>query len=334
MISSMSVARVPDRAGFDELFERHAGELRVHCYRMLGSFDDAEDLVQEVFLRAWRKRAEFGSDGRFEVRAWLYRIATNASLDVLRSRSRRVMPPDVAAPTVEFGNGPAPPVDLPWLQPFPDRLLEPAADPAAVVIGRETIELAFIAAIQHLPPRQRAALILRDVGGWSAKETAALLDVSVAAANSALQRARATLREHLGERRSQWPSSVQPNAAERDLLRRYLEAHEQRDVEALAAIVRADVRLTMPPYPTWFDTREPILVGSRIAFDPGFGHFRGLVTGANLQPAVGWYLLAPGGSEYRPHALDVLVVVDGLVAEITSFINPELFERFGLPATL
>src|SRR3954467_7243688 len=165
-----------DESAFAALFERHRRELQVHCYRMLGSLEDAEDLVQEAFLRAWRGRERFGAGGRLFFRAWLYRIATNAWLDELRTRSRRVMPPDVA-PAADPTVLPSPPADLPWVQPYPDRLLErvtaPEQEPGAVVVARETIELAFIAAIQHLPPRQRAVLILRDVLGWSANDAAA-----------------------------------------------------------------------------------------------------------------------------------------------------------------
>jgi RNA polymerase sigma-70 factor (ECF subfamily) len=326
-----------DESAFAALLERHRRELQVHCYRMLGSLEDSEDLVQETFLRAWRKRASFGADGRSAFRAWLYRIATNACLDVLRSRPRRVLPQEVAAaadPTAP----PSPPVDLPWLQPYPDRLLEPAspaeAEPGAVVVARETIELAFIAAIQHLPPRQRAVLILRDVLGWSAKGAAALLEVSVASVNSALQRARATLRERLGERRTEWARSAQQTDDERELLRRYLDAHERSDADALAALLRDDARLTMPPHPTWFDGREAILIATRPAFSPEFGELRTLVVGANRQPAVAHYLRAPGESEFRPLAFDVLRIEGGLVAEISSFVFPQLFVAFDLPPTL
>ena len=298
---------------------------------MLGSFEDAEDLVQETFLRAWRNRASFKDDGPRSLRAWLYRIATNACLDVLRRRPRRIMPQDVAPP----GDPSAPPPDpsdLPWLQPYPDRLLAPAEDePGAAVVARETIELAFIAAIQHLPPRQRAVLILRDVLGWSAKETAELLEVSVVAANSALQRARATLRERLGERRTEWGPSTELNEEERELLRRYVEAHERADVEELGELLRADARLTMPPHPTWYAGREAILVAAQQGFDPEFGQLRAVATGANRQPAVAYYLRSPGASDYRPLALDVLRVDGGRIAEIASFVFPELFPAFGLP---
>jgi RNA polymerase sigma-70 factor (ECF subfamily) len=323
---------------FAALLERHRPELRVHCYRMLGSYEDAEDLVQETFLRAWRRRASFSSEGRASFRAWLYRIATNACLDVLRSRPRRVLPPEVTGPG-DPAAPPPPPSDLPWLQPCPDRLLEPASpaedEPGAVVVARETIELAFIAAIQHLPPRQRAVLILRDVLGWSAKDAASLLDASVVAVNSALQRARATIREQLGERRTDWARGRATSDAERELLRRYLDAHERADADALAALLREDARLTMPPIPTWYLGRTAIIVAAQQGFDPEFGHLRSVATAANLQPAAAHYLRRPGESEYRALAVDVLQIDEGgRIAEITSFVSGELFEAFGLPPVL
>jgi RNA polymerase sigma-70 factor, ECF subfamily len=326
-----------DESAFAGRLERHRRELQVHCYRMLGSLEDSEDLVQETFLRAWRGRASFGSGGRASFRAWLYRIATNACLDVLRRRPPRVLPHQVAA----AGNPaapPPPPADLPWLQPYPDRLLEPVApaedEPGTVVVARETIELAFIAAIQHLPPRQRAVLILRDVLGWSANETAALLEASVASVNSALQRARATLRERLPGRRADWARSSEQSEEERELLRRYVDAHERADADALAELLLEDARLTMPPHPTWYDGREAILIATRQGFDPGFGHIRTLVTGANGQPAAAHYLRAPGEAEHRRLAIDVLRVEGGSVAEISSFVFPGLFAAFGLPPKL
>jgi RNA polymerase sigma-70 factor, ECF subfamily len=326
-----------DEAAFAARLERHRGELQVHCYRMLGSFEDAEDLVQESFLRAWRGRASFGADGRFSFRAWLYRIATNACLDVLRGRPRRLMPEQVA-PAGDPSQPPPPPTDLPWLQPYPDRLLEPVApeedEPAAAAVTRETIELAFIAAIQHLTPRQRAVLILRDVVGWSASDSAALLDVSVSSVNSALQRARATLRDRLPERRTEWARATQPSEEERELLRRYLDAHRRADAGALAALLREDARLTMPPIPTWYAGREAILVAVEQGFDPDFGHLRSFAAAANRLPAAAHYLRPPGEPEHRPLALDVLRIEDGLVAEITSFVFPGLFPAFGLPAAL
>jgi RNA polymerase sigma-70 factor (ECF subfamily) len=315
-------------------FQRHRRELRVHCYRMLGSFEDAEDLVQETFLRAWRKRESF-SGGSF--RAWLYKIATNACLDVLSKGTRRVTPPEVAAagdPTVP----PSPPADLPWLQPYPDRLLEPTApaeeEPGAVAVARETIELAFLAAIQHLPPRQRAVLILRDVLGVSAKDTASLLEVSVDSVTSALQRARSTLRNRLPERRTEWARATAPSDEELELLRRYVEAHERADAEGLTDLLREDARLTMPPIPTWYEGREAIMTAQQQGWDPEFGQLRSLVAAANTQPAAAHYLRQPGEEEYRPLALDVLRLEGGRVAEITTFVSPELFPAFSLPPKL
>jgi RNA polymerase sigma-70 factor, ECF subfamily len=337
MSSAEQLTYPRNESAFAALFERHRGELRVHCYRMLGSYEDSEDLVQETFLRAWRRRASFSFEERSSLRAWLYRIATNACLDVLRSRARRVLPPQVA-PAGDPAAPPSPPVDLPWLQPYPDRLLEAVApgedEPGAVLVARETIELAFLAAIQHLPPRQRAVLILRDVLGWSAKETASLLEASVVSVNSALQRARATLRDRLPERRTEWAASVEPREKERELLRRYVEAHDRADVDALAELLLEDARLTMPPHSTWYAGREAILIASRKGFDPEFGHLRSVATGANLQPAAAHYLRLPGESEYRPLALDVLRIEGERVAEISSFVFPELFPAFGLPPTL
>jgi RNA polymerase sigma-70 factor (ECF subfamily) len=337
MSSVEQLTSLREESAFAALLERHRGELQLHCYRMLGSFEESEDLVQETFLRAWRKRESFSSEGRFSFRAWLYKIATNACLDVLRRRPRRVLPPQVAAPgdpTVP----PPPPADLPWLEPYPDRLLDPIApaeeEPGAVVVSRETIELAFLAAIQHLPPRQRAVLILRDVLGWSAKDMASLLEASVASVNSALHRARATLRDRLGERRTEWARSSEPSEDERDLLRRYVDAHERADADALAALLREDALLTMPPFPTWYEGREAILIASRQGFDPEFGHLRSVATRANMQPAAAHYVRAPSAAEHRPLALDVLRIEGGRVAEITSFVSPELFPAFGLPPKL
>jgi RNA polymerase sigma-70 factor, ECF subfamily len=310
-------------------FERHRAGLRAHCYRMLGSFEDAEDLVQETFLRAWRGRASFGAEGRFAVRAWLYRIATNACLDVLRSRPPRVLMTDVPAadPSAEL----PPPADLPWLQPYPDALLAPSAEEA--VMARETIELAFIAAIQHLPPRQRAVLLLRDVLGWRASDVAGMLEVSVAAANSLLQRARETLRERLGER-TRWAPASPPTDEERELLRRYVDAHERPDPDALAALLLEDARLVMPPIPTWFDGRDAIVTASAQGFEPAFGRLRAVVTRFNHRPATAWYLQRPGEPDHRPLAMDVLRLDGGAIAEITSFVYPELFGRYGLPMSL
>jgi RNA polymerase sigma-70 factor (TIGR02960 family) len=309
-----------DRSTFTGLVERHRRELHVHCYRMLGSFDEAEDLVQETFLQAWRGRDGF--DGGPGLRAWLYRIATNACLDALRRRSRR------ARWLRSFA-------EVSWLQPYPDRLLDEIApsddEPEAVLVARETIELTFLAVIQLLPPRQRAILLLRDVMGWSAAETASLVDTSVAAANSALQRARATLRERLPPRPSDWSGS-EPSDEERELLARFIDAHERADATAAAAMVREDVRVTMPPYP-WIYDGLPALVALLQRGLTEAGEWRLVPTRANRQPTAASYLRAPGDSEFRAFKLDVLRIEGGAIAEITTF-GPELFPRFGLPLTL
>jgi RNA polymerase sigma-70 factor (ECF subfamily) len=329
---------VVDESAFGLLVERHRRELQVHCYRMLGSLEDSEDLVQETFLRAWSKRASL--QGRASFRAWLYRIATNACLDALAHRSRRVLPSQLAPPS-DPGAAMPPPADLPWLQPYPDRLLEGIApsdaEPDVALVAKETIELAFIAAIQHLPPRQRAVLIARDVLGWSAKETASVLETSVAAVNSALQRARPTLRTHLPSRRVDWAPPSDPSEEERALLQRYMDAHERADVGAVAELLREDARFSMPPTPTWYEGRETIAKLFAEAMDPsssGYaGHLRLVPTRANRQPAAANYLRRPDDSEYRALALDVLRIEDGAVVEIIAFV-PDLFPAFGLPPTL
>jgi RNA polymerase sigma-70 factor (ECF subfamily) len=331
----VAAALAGDEAAFGALAERYRRELQVHCYRMLGSFDDSEDLAQETWLRAWGKRASF--EGRSTFRAWLYRIATNACLDFLDRHPRRPL----ARPLAPERQVPALPAEIGWLQPYPDRLLEPSAPsvdgPEARLVAKETIELAFLAAIQHLPPRQRAVLILRDVLGWSGNDTAALLEVSVAAVKSALQRARPALKEHLPEQRLHWAPSFEPTPEERALLQRYMDAHERADIDALAALLREDALLTMPPHPMWFLGRESIMAFTADVFDPAspmyHGRWRGLTTRANRQPAAAHYVQRPGDVVYRAQCLDVLRIVDGKVAEITTFV-PELFAAFGLPPTL
>jgi RNA polymerase sigma-70 factor (ECF subfamily) len=333
----VAAARAGDESAFAMLVERHRGELRVHCYRMLGSYDESEDLVQETFLRAWKNIAGF--QGRSTVRAWLYRIATNACLDVLDGRARRVLPHHLTPPSDSGGELP-PRTDVAWLQPFPDRLWEPAApgeaEPDAVVVTRETIELAFLAAIQHLPPRQRAVLILRDVLGWPARETAALLEGSVASVNSALQRARATLKEHLPERRLDWAPSAEPTERERAVLRRYMDAVERADLAAMAALLADDVRTTMPPYPMWFQGRDSVMAALAASWDPGsphhVGRFRMVPTRANGRPAAAVYLRAPGDTAHRATAITVLARVTGdRIAEAVAFHDPGLFPAFDLP---
>jgi RNA polymerase sigma-70 factor (TIGR02960 family) len=308
-----------DEPAFAALAERHRRELHVHCYRMLASFDEAEDAVQETFLNAWRGRSGFGGGPQF--RAWLYRIATNVCLDMLRRNSRR-----------PSGMGAHP--EVPWIQPYPDLLLDAAApadeQPEAVAIQRETISLAFLAALQVLPPRQRAALIARDVLGWPASETASALGTSVAAANSALQRARATMQSHLPPRRAEW-SAHEPSAQERALLEQFIDAHERLDADAAIALAAQDLRITMPPHPVPFDGREAIR--PLMAEATAMGDWRVLPVAANRMPAAAGYLRRPGDTMFRAFKLDVMRMESAVIVEITVF-NAELFPSFGLPPAL
>ena len=313
-----------DESTFADLAQRHRRELHVHCYRMLASFDDAEDAVQETFLRAWRSRDTF--DGGSQFRAWLYRIATNVCLDMIRRKSRR--------PTTTMQSF----AEVPWMQPYPDELLDEVApsdeQPDAVVVERETIELAFLAALQVLPPRQRAALIVRDVIGWPANETASLLDTSVAAANSALQRARATMQAHLPARRAEW-SAGKPSAEERELLDRFIDAHERLDAAAAVAIAAEDLRISMPPDMMVFDGLDVIAPFLERAFaeETRDGDWRLVPTWANRMPTAASYLRRPGDSTFRAFKFDVLRIENGAIAEITTF-GAGLFPAFGLPPTV
>ena len=320
---------ITDEASFAELTELHRRELRAHCYRMLGSFDEAEDLVQETMLRAWRRRDGF--QGRSSLRTWLYTIATNACLDQLRRRPRQPAPPVRMPGQPDF-------VEISWLEPFPDSLAEPVAapedQPDAVAVATETIELAFLIAIQQLPPRQRAVLILRDVVDWSAAQTAEALDMTVASVNSALQRAKATLREvaQRQDRESVRAAAVaDASEQERELLRRYVDAHAAADPAAIVDMMREEARIWMPPQPLHFLGREAIAALFRQLFvtEP-VGEFRLVPTRSNGQPAAANYLRAPGDTEFRAVALDVLRFVDGRLDEIVVF-DKKFFPLFGLP---
>lgn len=312
---------------FASLLERHRRELHVHCYRMLGTLEDADDLVQETFLKAWRKR--HSSRGPATIRPWLYRIATNACLDALERRPRRVMPWQLGAPLTDGHESPGSPAELPWLEPYPDRLL---AD--EMIVARETIEIAFLAAIHLLPPRQRAVLILRDVLDWSAKESATLLDTSVAAVNGALQRARASVKKHYATRPRTTTTAC--SAAERAVLERFTAAFERADITAIAALLREDARGSMPPVPRWHGCRHVIVTAIRAAIDPASpayqGHMRKFpIDGANRQPACAMYFRGPGEPAHRAFGIELLRIEDGLITEIMAFLDPALFPAFGLP---
>src|SRR4051794_18315656 len=298
-----------DETSFEAAVQRHRRELHVHCYRMLGSFDEAEDALQEALLRAWRS-----FDGVEEIRAWLYKVTTNVCLDALRRRRRRAPVDNLIA-------------EVPWLQPYPDELLDEIApseeEPDAVVVARETIELTYMALIQLLPPRQRAVLILRDILEWPAAEAAEVLGLSVPAANSALQRARATLRDELPARRS---APVRLSEDEQRLLEGFIVSHESGDFAAATALMREDIRVSMPPHPQWFEGRESILRLGATARE--MGEWRLVPVRANRMPGAASYLRRPGDTEFRAFKFDILRCEDGAIAEITTF-SCGLFPAFG-----
>jgi RNA polymerase sigma-70 factor, ECF subfamily len=311
---------------FQKETARFRPELLAHCYRMLGSVHDAEDLVQETYLRAWRAYANF--EGRSSLRYWLYRIATSACLTALEHRSRRFLPAGLGAP----GNDPEAPFgpangEVAWVQPMPDT----NPDPAAVFASRSSVRLALVVALQQLPPKQRAVLILRDVLSWRAAEVADLLGTSTAAVNSALQRARAQL-EEIGAREDDVSDRL--DGQDRELLDQYAEAFENADIEGLLRLLGQDARLQMPPEPLWFAGREKVgaFFGGRVF--PASGPQRMLRTTANGgQPAMASYWRQPDGL-YRPHALHVLTLRGHEVAEIIAFRDPALFRAFSLPRQL
>ena len=308
-----------DQTGFAELAERHRRELHVHCYRMLGSFQDAEDAVQETFLKAWRARATY--EGRSTFRAWLYRIATNACLDLLAKRRPE----------------PASGGEVRWLQPYPDSLLDelPAADadePEALAMARETIELAYVVAVQHLAPRPRAVLVLRDVLGWPAKDVADLLGDSVNSVNSALQRARAGMREHLPAERQEW-TGADGDEESRELVRRFTDASVAADLDAIAAMMRDDVRYSMPPWEGLVVGRDAVVADWTANGYPEMTGLRAVPTAVNRQPAIAYYLWREQEEAYVALTLDVLRVSGGMVTEVTIF-DADRFGSLGLPERL
>jgi RNA polymerase sigma-70 factor (ECF subfamily) len=324
------LATKPSPEELERAFEQHRGELTAYCYRMLASPFEAEDAVQETLLRAWRSFEGF--EGRSALRSWLYRIATNVCLDMLNGRERRARPMDLgpAREPVEANLNALP--EVTWIEPVPDTLVVPAdGDPAEVAVARETIRLAFVAALQHLAARQRAVLILCEVLRWKATEVAELLDTSVASVNSALQRARSTL---AASNLSAADPAPPLDDADRALLTRYVEAFERYDIDALTSLIQEDASQSMPPYDLWLRGRDDILAWW---FGPGIGCRGSRVIPtltANGSPAFGQYKPSPDGG-YDPWALQVLELSGGRVVEFTFFLDTEaLFPLFGLPARL
>jgi RNA polymerase sigma-70 factor (ECF subfamily) len=312
-----------------ERLEAHRAELTGHCYRMLGSAFEAEDAVQETFIRAWRAYDRF--EGRAAFRSWLYRIATNVCLDMLTSRQRRARPVDLsAAKSADAPLGAALP-EATWIEPIPDeRVVPTGGDPAEVAVARESIRLAFVAALQHLPPRQRAVLILREVLRWHADEVAELLDTSVASVNSALQRARATI----AERKLTDGDAGKPlDDGQQALLARYVDAFERYDMDALTSVLHEDASWSMPPYELWLQTHEDVV---KWCLGPGFAcrGSRLVATWANGSPAFGQYKPAPEGG-HAAWSLQVVELDGDRIAGITFFLDTErFFPMFGLPLRL
>lgn len=317
---------------FLQVADPHRHALLAHCYRMLGSVHDAEDLVQETYLRAWKSYAKF--ENRSSVRTWLYRIATNACLTALESKARRPLPTGLGAPSSAADDPLVERGEVPWLEPVPDAMVVGAgsdhADPAAVAVDKESVRLAFVAALQHLPPRQRAVLILRDVLRWKASEVADAVGISTPAVNSMLQRAHAQLAK-VGAT----PESVtEPESAQqRELLDRYVTAFWEKDIATIVSMFTSDAVWEMPPFTGWYQGPESIgkLIGTQC---PGNLHDMMMVpTSANGQPAFGLYMRGADGS-FTPFHLQVLTISGGQLTHVGAFFNPSLFATFGLPPSL
>ena len=314
----------------EEQLEEHRRELTAYCYRMLGSPFEAEDAVQETLLRAWRGFEGF--DGRAALRSWLYRIATNVCVDTLKGRRKRALPMDLGPAQAPVEANLHTRSEVTWIQPLPDAALAAEPDPAEVAVEHESIKLAFVAALQHLPARQRAVLILCEVLRWKAAEVAELLDTSVASVNSALQRARATLAAH---KLTSYDTPSLTDESQRALLARYVDAFQRYDLDALTALIREDATQSMPPYDMWLEGRDDILAWW---YGPGIG-CRGSrllpTTGANGSVAFGQYKPSVTGDGFDPWALQVIEFDNDKVARITFFLDTErLFPLFDLPLRL
>jgi RNA polymerase sigma-70 factor, ECF subfamily len=320
-----------DQDAFARLVEPYRHELQVHCYRMLGSYTDAEDAMQEVLLRAWRGLPRF--EGRSSLRSWLYRIATNTSLRAIERRPKRVLPIDYQ-PAGDPHDGLADPVNDPiWLEPYPDHDLgvEGPAGPEARYEQREAVELAFIAAIQNLPARQRAVLILRDVLGFSARETAAVLETTPVSIDSALQRAHKAVDDRLPSQSQQQTLRLLGDDELSDLVERWVAAWERNDVDALVSMLAEDARIVMPPHPSWYSGRDQVALFLRSYPLSGRLRWKLLPTSANGQVAVGSYMWDEQAGGFTPHGISVLTVRGNQIEEITAFHDPGLLEPFALP---
>jgi RNA polymerase sigma-70 factor (ECF subfamily) len=331
----LAAAMAGEERAFSSLVEPYRGELHAHCYRMLGSLHDAEDALQETLLRAWRGLARFQE--RSSLRSWLYTIATNACLTQIGRRPKRVLPIDYR-PASDPHTPPGDPVESVWLEPYPDEMLgveDGFAAPEARYEQREGIELAFVAALQHLAPNQRAVLILREVLGFSAKETADMLETTVASVNSALQRARAAVEQRVPDQTQQTTLRTLGDDGLRELVDRYVDAWERDDVEAFVAMLTSDATFAMPPLATWYATRPGIATWAALSPMSGAWHWRAVPTRANGQPALAFYTWDEETQAHLPFALNVLTFRGTLISNVTAFIvrsteatEPEAYERF------
>jgi RNA polymerase sigma-70 factor (ECF subfamily) len=330
----LGAARAGDERAFNRLAEEHRAELFAHCYRMLGSLQDAEDALQETLLRAWRGLPAFA--GRSSLRTWLYRIATNVCVDAIARRPARTLPVG-HGPASELGDEIGEPlVESVWVEPFPDDALtslDGYAAPDARYEQREAVELAFVAALQHLPGTQRAVLLLREVLGFSAREVSDALDTTVASVNSALQRARKTVDEQLPERSQQATLRALGDERIRELVEAYIDAWRRGDVDALRALLAEDAVFSMPPWASWWRGRDTIARFAKEAVEEcSVG--RSMLTRASGQPAIAYYHLDAETGRHRAAALDVITLERSRIVEITAFVRPDLFPRFGLPLEL
>jgi RNA polymerase sigma-70 factor, ECF subfamily len=333
-VRARQAARQLDESGFHRAADDYRAELHAHCYRMLGSFHDAEDALQDTLLRAWRALPRF--DGRSSLRTWLHTIATNVCLDAIARRPKRVLPIDHGPPIAAGSGFGRPLVETVWVEPYPDDALglgDGHVSPDARYEQREAVELAFVAALQHLPATQRAVLILREVLGFSAREVAETLDTSVASVNSALQRARASLRRRLPQRSQQETLRHLGDERVKELVNAYVDAWMRRDVDALRSLLAEDAVFSMPPWPGWWRGRDEIiaLVETTAGSCP---ESRSVLTHANGQPAIASYTLDPETERYVASAIDVLTLDGAVIKDITAFIAPSMFAAFGLDAEL
>jgi RNA polymerase sigma-70 factor (ECF subfamily) len=330
-VSLLVAAKAGDEDAFTRLVARHRAELHAHCYRMLGSVHDAEDALQEALLRAWRGLARF--EGRSSLRSWLYRIATNACLRAIERRPERVLPIDYG-PAADPHDGLAAPLsESVWIEPYPE-LEDSLALPAARYERRESVELAFIAALQHLPARQRAVLILREVLGFSAREVGEILESSPASVDSALQRAHKSVEQRLPAHSQQATLRALGDERLSELVRVYVDAWERGDIDAVVAMLAEDARIAMPPIPTWYRGRDAVAAFLSTRVLRRGNRWRLLPVSANGQPAYGQYLWDEASGRMLAHGITVLSLRGERIEEITAFLDPDALTRFGLPSAL